>query len=175
MATARTAERTPKSTTSRPGKSAPDAIQLLKDDHRQVEEWFEKFESSRSEKTRIDLARRICTALTVHARIEEEIFYPAFLEATGDDDMHDEAHVEHEGAKRLIAEIEAGSPGVDMWEAKVTVLSEMIKHHVKEEEQRDGMFARAKKSGMDLQAMGEALAARKKELMAQVKAGTMPS
>lgn len=165
MATARTAERAPKPNARR-SKGAPDAVQLLKDDHRQVEEWFEKFEASRGEKTRIDLARKICKALKVHTQIEEEIFYPAYLEATGDDEMHDEAHVEHAGAERLIAQIEAGSPGVDMWDAKVTVLSEMIKHHVKEEEQRDGMFARAKKSDMDLQELGEQMAARKKELMA---------
>ena len=170
MATARTAERTSKSTARRTGKGAPDAIQLLKDDHRQVEEWFDRFEATNGEKTKVDLARKICKALKVHTQIEEEIFYPAYLEATGDDDMHDEAHVEHEGAERLIAQIETGSPGVDMWEAKVTVLSEMIKHHVKEEEQRDGMFARARKSDMDLQELGEQMAARKKELMAMANA-----
>ena len=147
----------------------PDAIQLLKDDHRQVEAWFEQFENAKGDSRKAALAQKICLALTVHAQIEEEIFYPAYLEATGDDDMHDEAHVEHDGAKKLIAEIEAGSPGQDMWDAKVTVLSEMIKHHVKEEEQRDGMFARAKKSGMDLQEIGLLLAQRKKELMAAAR------
>ncbi len=78
--------------------------------------------------------------------------------------MHDEALVEHEGAKRLIAEIKAGQPGDDKWEAKVTVLSEMIKHHVKEEEQRDGMFALAKQANMDLDELGAEMAARKREL-----------
>jgi hemerythrin superfamily protein len=142
-----------------------DAIQLLKADHRQVEEWFEEFEKSRSDDKKEKLAHKICTALTVHTQIEEEIFYPAYLEATGDDEMHDEAQVEHNGAKNLIAEIEAGKPGENMWEAKVTVLSEMIKHHVHEEEMRDGMFAKAKKSSMDLDDIGMKMARRKKELM----------
>jgi hemerythrin superfamily protein len=142
-----------------------DAIQLLKADHRQVEEWFEEFEKSRSDDKKEKLAHRICTALTVHTQIEEEIFYPAYLEATGDDEMHDEAQVEHKGARNLIAEIEAGKPGENMWEAKVSVLSEMIKHHVHEEEMRDGMFARARKSDMDLDDIGMKLARRKRELM----------
>lgn len=164
MATTRTSEDTRKS----PRKSTRqdmDAIQLLKADHRQVEEWFEEFEKSRADRKKEILAHKICTALTVHTQIEEEIFYPAYLEATGDDEMHDEAYVEHKGAKNLIAEIEAGKPGEEMWEAKVKVLSEMIKHHVKEEEMRDGMFAKAKKSSMDLDEIGMQMAGRKKELM----------
>jgi hypothetical protein len=142
-----------------------DAIQLLKADHRQVEEWFEEFEKAKADRKREVLAHKICTALTVHTQIEEEIFYPAFLEATGEEDVHDEAQVVHAGAKKLIAEIEMGKPGDDLWDAKVTVLSEMIKHHVHEEEMRDGMFAKAKKSSMDLDEIGQQLAARKKELM----------
>jgi hemerythrin superfamily protein len=147
-------------------RNSQDAIALLKADHRQVEDWFEQFESSRSDDKKKTLATRICQALRVHTTIEEEIFYPAFLEATEDKDMHHEAEVEHNGAKKLIAEIEASGPEDDYYDAKVKVLSEMIKHHVKEEEQRDGMFAEAKKSDMDLQALGEQLAARKAELMA---------
>jgi len=158
------------------GKKAPssrssrqDAIALLKADHRQVEDWFSKFEkANQSKKQR--LAADICEALTVHTMIEEEIFYPAFLEATGDKDLHHEAVVEHAGAKQLIAEIQRMSPKDDYFDAKVTVLSEMIKHHVKEEEQPGGMFAEAKKSSMDLRALGEALLARKKELQAGDKA-----
>jgi hemerythrin superfamily protein len=164
MAMARTTEDTRK-TTRKSAKPDMDAIQLLKADHRQVEEWFEEFEKSRSDDKKEKLAHKICTALTVHTQIEEEIFYPAYLEATGDEDMHDEAHVEHQGAKNLISEIEMGKPGENMWEAKVTVLSEMIKHHVHEEEMRDGMFAKAKKSSMDLDDIGMKLAERKKELM----------
>jgi hemerythrin superfamily protein len=150
---------------ARKPKPDMDAIQLLKADHRQVEEWFEEFEKSRSDDKKEKLAHKICTALTVHTQIEEEIFYPAYLEATGDDEMHDEAQVEHKGAKTLIAEIDAGKPGQDMWEAKVSVLSEMIKHHVHEEEMRDGMFAKAKKSSMDLDEIGAKLARRKQQLM----------
>jgi len=148
------------------GATDKDAIQLLKDDHREVEGWFEDFEKSRSEKKKAGLAAKICKALTVHAQIEEELFYPAYIAATEDDEMHDEAHVEHDGARKLIAEIERG-PDQEMFDAKVHVLSEMIKHHVKEEEKRDGMFARAKKSDMDLEELGAAMAARKKELMAK--------
>jgi hemerythrin superfamily protein len=146
-----------------------DAIALLKADHRQVEEWFSKFE--KANKTRKQqLAANICDALVVHTMIEEEIFYPAFLQATGDKDLHHEAVVEHAGAKKLIAEIQRMSPEDDYFDAKVTVLSEMIKHHVKEEEQPGGMFAEARKSRLDLAALGEALLARKKEVQARAKA-----
>ncbi len=141
-----------------------DAIALLKADHRQVEEWFAAFEKSRSEQRKADLAGRICAALTVHMTIEEEFFYPAFLEATEDEDLHHEAEVEHAGAKNLIAQIEAAGPRDEYFDAKVTVLSEMIKHHVKEEEQRDGMFAQAKASDMDLVTLGQPLQQRKAEL-----------
>ena len=102
--------------------------------------------------------------------IEEEIFYPACREAGVEDDVMDEADVEHEGAKRLIEEIEAGAPGDDHWDAKVTVLGEMIKHHVKEEEQRDGIFAKAKKAGLDLEELGAELKARKDKLTKEMKA-----
>jgi hypothetical protein len=100
----------------------------------------------------------------VHTTIEEEIFYPAFIEATGDKDMHHEAVVEHAGAKQLIAQIQSMSPSDEYFDAKVTVLSEMIKHHVKEEEQPGGMFAEAKKSDMDLVALGGQMLARKQQL-----------
>ena len=147
-------------------KNAPtDAIALLKGDHRQVEGWFEEFESARSDTRKKTLASNICQALAAHTTIEEEIFYPAFLEATGEQDIHHEAEVEHSGAKKLIAEIEASGPEDEYYDAKVTVLSEMIKHHVKEEEQRDGMFAKARQSGMDLKTLGQSLATRKAELM----------
>ena len=145
-----------------------DAVALLKADHKQVKTWFEQFEKSRSAKIKQQLADNICKALTVHTEIEEEIFYPAFLSATKDKDMHHEAVVEHDGCKKLIAEIEESSPSDDFFDAKVHVLSEMIKHHVKEEEQAGGMFAEAKQSRkMDLKALGEQLAARKTELMAE--------
>jgi hypothetical protein len=143
---------------------AKDAIALLKADHREVEGWFKQFKRSKSEAGRRKLAEKICNALKVHMTIEEEIFYPAFLAATQDRDLHHEAEVEHAGAKRLIAEIEAASPGDDYYSARVTVLSEMIKHHVKEEEQRGGMFAKAKASGMELAALGAQMLDRKTAL-----------
>ncbi len=149
------------------GSGQTDAISLLKGDHRQVEEWFAQFKKTNSTSRKQQLAARICDALTVHTTIEEEIFYPAFLEATGDTDMHHEAIVEHDGAKKLIAEIQEMSAEDDYFDAKVIVLSEMIKHHVNEEEQRGGMFAEAKKSDLDLKALGRALLARKKELQAE--------
>lgn len=141
-----------------------DAIALLKADHRQVEEWFEQFESSEEDDRKLELATSICNALKVHTTIEEELFYPAFLAATDNEDLHHEAEVEHEGAKHLIEQIEASSPDDDHFDAKVKVLSEMIKHHVKEEEQPEGMFAEARDSDMDLEALGKEMAARKLEL-----------
>jgi hemerythrin superfamily protein len=147
--------------------TALDAIELLKADHREVEGWFKEFESTESDAKKQKLATQICDALTVHTEIEEEIFYPAFLAATQDEDLHNEALVEHDGAKTLIAKIRSSSSADELFDAQVTVLSEMIKHHVKEEEQPDGMFAEAKKSDMDLEALGEEMAARKSELMAQ--------
>ena len=146
------------------GGSRQDAIAILKADHRQVEQWFAQFEKTRSGPRKDALARQICHALQVHTQIEEEIFYPAFLEATQEKDIHHEAEVEHSGAKKLIAEIESSEPADDYFDAKVTVLSEMIKHHVREEEKSGGMFAKARQAEMDLKQLGERLAARKMEL-----------
>jgi hemerythrin superfamily protein len=141
-----------------------DAIALLKADHREVEDLFSQFEKARDDNRKQDLATQICTALKMHTIIEEEIFYPAFLEATEDKDLHHEAEIEHDGAKRLIAKIEASGPDDDYFDSMVTVLSEMVKHHVKEEEQAGGMFAEARKSDMDLDELGDRLAQRKAEL-----------
>jgi len=158
------------SSTPRGRSKHADAIGLLKADHRQVEAWFAQFSRTKNQQKKRQLAAHICDALTAHATIEEEIFYPAFIEATGDKDTHHEAVVEHAGAKKLIAEIQAMSPDDDYYDAMVTVLAEMIKHHVKEEEQPGGMFSEAKKSDMDLQVLGEQLLARKQELQATAKA-----
>ena len=144
--------------------NSADAIALLKADHRQVAKWFAEFDKARNGGRKEKLAAQICDALRVHTKIEEEIFYPAFIAATGDKDLHHEAEVEHAGAKNLIGQIEGSDAGDDYFEAKVTVLSEMIKHHVKEEEQPGGMFAKARKSGMDLAALGRRLKIRKLEL-----------
>jgi hemerythrin superfamily protein len=149
---------------SRDGSGRDDAIKLLKSDHREVERLFGQFESARSRDRQQEIAGRICDALKAHTTIEEEIFYPAFLEATDEKDMHHEAEIEHEGAKRLIEEIEATGSGDDHFEARVTVLREMIRHHVKEEEQRGGMFSEAQKSDMDLVELGRHLLERKLEL-----------
>jgi len=164
------ASKSKSSSTARARSKRPDAIALLKADHRQVEAWFSQFSKSKSQQKKQQLAIQICDALTVHTTIEEEIFYPAFIEATGDKDIHHEAVVEHAGAKILIAEVQSMSPDDDYYDAKVTVLSEMIKHHVKEEEQPGGMFSEAKKSDMDLHALGEQLLARKQELQATAEA-----
>ena len=145
-------------------RSGDDAIALLKADHRQVEKWFGQFENARDGRRKDELAKQICNALTVHTVIEEEIFYPAFYEATGNREIHHEAEVEHDGAKKLIADIEDSDSKDDYFDARVTVLSEMIKHHVREEEKPGGMFAEARKSGMELAELGERMRARKVEL-----------
>jgi len=144
--------------------SSRDAIAQLKADHRQVEGWFSQFEKARKPERKEMLVTKICDALRMHMRVEEEIFYPAFLVATQETDLHHEAEVEHAGARRLIGEIEAMRPADEYYDAKVKVLSEMIKHHVKEEEQPGGMFAEARKSDMDLDDLGQRISIRKKEL-----------
>src|SRR5882757_3216478 len=110
------------------------AIDLLEDDHHEVEGYFDEYEELEDDGAKEKLAAKICTALKVHTQIEEEIFYPAARKATKDDDLLDEAKVEHDGAKKLIEEIEAMAVGDDLYDAKVKVLGEQIKHHVKEEE-----------------------------------------
>ena len=151
--------------------AAHDAIALLKADHRQVQEWFAQFQSARSSARKQVLAGQICEALKVHTRIEEELFYPAFLAATGEVAIHHEAEVEHNGAKRLIDEIGPSGAQDNYFDAKVTVLAEMIRHHVDEEEKRDGMFAKARQSDMDLAGLGQRLASRKAELTGMKGAG----
>jgi hypothetical protein len=145
-------------------KEPRSAIVLLKADHREVEGLFKEFQASDSATKQQALANQICAALRTHMRIEEEIFYPAFIEATGNKKLHNEAVVEHQGAKNLIAEIENSAAGDPLFEARVTVLSEMIKHHVKEEERFNGMFTKARLARMDMRALGILLEARKQEL-----------
>ena len=148
------------------GKSRPaDAIKLLKDDHRQVRKMFDAFDTTDDDAKKQELAQQICKALTVHAQIEEEIFYPAAYEALDEDgdDMVDEAAVEHASAKELIAQIQASRVGEPLFDAKVTVLGEYVQHHVEEEESQ--LFPECRASDMDLKALGAALAARKDELM----------
>lgn len=151
-----------------------DAIALLKGDHRKVEELFEKFESAKGADRKKALAMEICTELSVHATIEEEIFYPA-CKGEVEGDLLSEAYVEHDGAKVMIAELVAGSPDDEFYDAKMSVLAEEIKHHVKEEEKpREGVFAQARDGGLDMAALGDRLKARKEELLAKIKAEGLP-
>lgn len=153
----------------------PDAIALLKADHRAVEALFEEFEGAKAPAKKADLANRICMELVIHTMIEEEIFYPA-LKGKIEEDMLDEAYVEHDGAKLMIAQIMAGAPGEDFFEAKVTVLSEEIKHHVHEEEMpSEGMFAKARAADVDLVTLGRDMAARKEALKADFDANGIPT
>lgn len=150
-----------------------DATVLLKADHRAVEALFEKFEKARGADAKQRIANEICLELMVHAQIEEEIFYPG-VKAAIEGEVYAEAHVEHDGAKVLIAEILDGGPGDEFYEANVKVLSETVKHHVREEEKRDGMFAQAKQSGVDLAALAERLETRKQDLMRIFRRNGLP-
>lgn len=169
MATAQKSSAAKPRRTRRTGRRDPLAISLLKKDHREVAAWFDEYEQLEGDAEKLALFNRIALALKVHTTIEEEIFYP---EERGDieDDMLDEAYVEHDGAKKLIAEIEAMQPADQYYDAKVKVLGEYITHHVKEEEQPGGLFAQAKKGDEDLEAMGERMKARKEELLAELGA-----
>ena len=153
--------------TRRTGRRDPLAISLLKKDHREVEAMFDEYEQLEGEAEKLALFQQIALALKVHTQIEEEIFYPA-ERGEVEDDLLDEAIVEHDGAKKLIAEIEAMQPSDDLYDAKVKVLGEYIKHHVKEEEQPGGVFAQSKRGDEDLDAMGEQMKARKEELTAEL-------
>jgi hemerythrin superfamily protein len=155
--------------------SNTDAVTLLKADHRKVEELFEQYESARSKDKKKTIAAEICMELAVHTKIEEDIFYPACKGKVADELWH-EAFVEHDGAKVMLAEIESGSPEDDFFDAKVKVLAELIKHHVKEEERReDGMFAQAKEAGIDFEELGNQLAEAKEKWTAQYEAEGLPS
>ena len=151
-----------------------DALKLLAQDHREVEALFEKFEKAKDDDKKEQIARQICTELKVHAMIEEEIFYPA-LEGKIDEDDLKEAYVEHDGAKVLINDIEAGSRESEFYDAKVKVLQEEIEHHVKEEERRlDVLFTHARKADLDMDVLGEEMAVRKAELTPEFETSGIP-
>ena len=153
-------------TTTKTTAPAPkDAITMLKADHAAVSEMFAEYEKSRSIPKKKALVADICTALSVHAQIEEEIFYPAVKAALKDKLLVPEATVEHTSVKDLIAQIEGLEPDGEMYDAKVKVLSEYVKHHVKEEQNE--MFPKAKSSSLDMDDLGAQMAARKDELLAQ--------
>jgi len=180
MATAKKAasKKTPARKSSRSSASAAsagktDAVKLLTADHREVKALFQEYQKLVDHDAEDDekhpIAQQICQMLTVHAQVEEEIFYPAAQEAIKDPDLVDEAAVEHATAKDLIAQLEASDPSDELFDAKVKVLGEYIDHHVKEEEGE--LFPQARKAKMDMVAMGEEIAARKAELMAELGLG----
>ena len=153
------------------GKSQ-DAIALLKEDHRKVEKLFKDFEEAKGEGRKEKLAQQICLELSVHTKIEEELFYPA-CEGKIEEDLLKEAYVEHDAAKVMIAEIESADGESDEYfDAKVKVLSEEIEHHVEEEE--NDLFKQVRDADIDLDALGEKMAERKRELMKEYKADGVP-
>jgi hemerythrin superfamily protein len=146
-----------------------DALALLKADHRKVEELFSEFEGARRADQKARIVKQICLELTVHAALEEQEFYPVAREALDDDeDLVDEANVEHASLKWLIAQLEGATPDTELYAAKVTVLKEYVQHHVKEEEKE--MFPKLKKTELDLKALGEKMAETKVELMKSTQA-----
>ncbi len=151
-----------------------DALQLLADDHRLVEQLFEKYENARSASVQAKIVRQICEELTIHTMVEEQVFYPAVRDAV-EGDMMDEAQVEHDSAKALILSLQRAEPGEEFYEAKVSVLKEQVEHHVYEEErQRGSMFAQVRKTDVDLDALGQEMAALKQQLQEKAKAGGLP-
>jgi hemerythrin-like domain-containing protein len=159
------AKRTTRTTRSRRKPAIPDAIKLLKADHAAVQKLFDKYEKSHKKMTnsqKKSIADEICKMLTVHAQIEEEIFYPACRREI-DEELVPEALVEHQSAKDLIAKIESGRAGSEQYDAWVMVLGEYIKHHVKEEQSE--IFPQARKADLDLKALGQELFERKNALM----------
>ena len=164
-ATSRKSSSPPKRSQSPKRASArkPDAIRMLKDDHKRVQALFERFERTRGETQKEKVAETICNELKVHAQLEEELFYPAARKAISDPDLMNEAEIEHQSAKALIAQIEGSSPANEKYDALVTVLGEYIRHHVKEEEGE--MFKKVRQSELDLADLGERMQARKRSLL----------
>jgi len=160
------------SSAAKSSAGSEDAIKLLTADHKEVKALFKEYEklvkAEAGDDEKQALAEQICVMLTVHATAEEELFYPAARDALGDDeDLIDEADVEHSTAKELIAQIQGSTPDDPHFDAKVKVLGEYIDHHVKEEEGE--IFPKAKKGGLDTAALGAEIAARKEELMAEME------
>ena len=169
----RTAERkSSRSQTSSRNKerqqASRNAFDVLEQDHREVEEWFDEYDELKDsdEDRKAELAEKICLALKIHAQIEEEIFYPRAREATKDDDLIDEAIVEHATVKNMIGEIEEMDVGEELYDAKIRVLGEMVKRHIREEEEE--LFPELQSAKVDLDAVGKELAERKEELMSEM-------
>ena len=144
--------------------SGQDAIALLRADHKRVTDLYEQYESTRSAAKKKALVASICLELSVHAQVEEEIFYPAVKAALKDKELVPEAQVEHASLKELIAQVKDKEPDGEMFDAKIKVMSEYTKHHVKEEQNE--MFPKAKNTRLDMKELGARIAARKEELMA---------
>lgn len=144
---------------------AQEAIALLRADHKVVSDLFDEYEKATVKSRKKSLVSQICTDLTIHAQIEEEIFYPAVKAALKDKELVPEAIVEHATLKDLIAEVEGVEPDGETFDAKIKVLSEYVKHHVKEEQNE--MFPRAKESKLDMMDLGAQIASRKEELVAE--------
>lgn len=170
MKQAKQTKTTPKSPSSTK-KEAMDAIEILKEDHQKVLKLFKNYEKIKHDKDadeeKFALVQQICAELTVHTQIEEEIFYPAVREAINDDDLMDEAEVEHASATDLISQLEAMDTTDDHYDAKVLVLSEQIQHHIEEEQEK--MFPKVKKAKIETMALGEEMLERKKELQAELE------
>jgi hemerythrin superfamily protein len=144
-----------------------DAIALLKADHRKVEDLFAEFEAAKGAAKKRALVQQICTELSAHTLIEEEIFYPA-CRGKVEEGLLNEGYVEHDGSKVLIAELLASAPDEEFYDAKVKVLSEQIEHHVHEEERRsDGLFSQARTAGLDMDELGDRLKVRKDAILAE--------
>jgi hypothetical protein len=165
MATAKKAAAKKASAKKSPAKkSAPkDATAMLIADHKLVSGLFEQFEKTRSDARKASIVAQICKELTIHTQLEEEIFYPAVKAALKDRELVPEANVEHASVKDLIAQVEGKTPDGEMYDARVKVMGEFVKHHVKEEQNE--MFPKAKKTKLDMVALGEQMAARKQELL----------
>jgi hemerythrin superfamily protein len=155
-----TARKSPKPA---PAPKPQDAVAMLKADHKKVSGLFDQFEKSRAAATKKKLVAQICLELTVHTTLEEEIFYPAVKAALKDHELVPEANVEHASVKDLIAQVEGVEPDGEMFDARVRVMGEFVKHHVKEEQNE--MFPKAKKTPLDMLALGARMATRKAELL----------
>lgn len=147
--------------------SEDDALHILAEDHKKVIDLFDEFERMKEDEETDDEAKQMlvetaCAELTIHAQVEEEIFYPAARDAIDDMDLLDEAEVEHASAKQLISELAAMQPDDDLYDAKFTVLGEYVKHHIEEEEKQ--LFPKIKKADLDLEELGQEISERKLEL-----------
>jgi len=173
--TSNTAKKDPTTQGMKQKSPSMDADAFLRQDHRQVESLFERYKATDSSEEKASLAQEICRELIVHTQLEEELFYPACRDKGVEHDALDEAQVEHDGAKIMIGELLAGSPSDDYYDAKLTVLAEYIKHHVREEEKSDGIFAKAKAAGVDMSALGQRIQARKEQLVQKAQGESLRS